>query len=208
MHTMKAIYFIPFVVTGLLLIQCKSIEEKPSEIPTINFEILSPPVSIPLNSRDYPKAVSIYGEWTYQSDNVWYSATLTVNKNGSFKYLDQSCFGKDSTEGSWVDNGFSQVFTSFDKYKEGPALMIETSELHPKIQKSTSKNSSKQSKFIIDTSFINRSLLSTTVITRLAGKPNLYFDRKSYRFIDGFLFELDQHGSLTGEKYYQTKNYR
>jgi hypothetical protein len=117
--------------------------------------------------------------------------------------------GKDSTEGNWVDNGLNQVFTSFDKYKERPVVLTESVGLNPQISvKSTQRKSNKQSRFFIDTSIINRSLSNTTVTTKLAGNYNIYFDRKLFRFTDGFLFELDKYGNPTGGKYFQTKNYR
>ena len=200
---MNTLNFIPLIVCGLLLIQCKSKKEEIPEIADLKFEFPSDRVLVFGYSTEYPKAISIYGEWTYQSDNVWYSAGLIINKNGLFKYFDQSCLGKDSTEGNWVDNGLNQVFTSFENYKESPVLFSETVVSKPEIsRKSTKRKSNKQIRFIPDTSLFN-----TTVNIKGVGNHNTYFDKKLFRFIDGFLFELDQNGFPTGAKYFQTKSF-
>jgi hypothetical protein len=58
---------------------------------------------------------SFVGEWKY-NNTIWYSSELSLNKNGSFTFHDQSCYGQRFSQGQWTFvNGLISL-TSFENF--------------------------------------------------------------------------------------------
>jgi len=70
---------------------------------------------------EHPRAESIYGEWSCLSRTMFFSASIIIYKDGTFKYFDQGCTRKCYTEGKWINQGRFQIFTSYDKYRVEPS---------------------------------------------------------------------------------------
>lgn len=59
---------------------------------------------------------SLAGEWQY-THSIFYTASLRLNPGGTFSYLNQTCFRKGFTEGTWKEGNGTVVLTSDDRFR-------------------------------------------------------------------------------------------
>jgi hypothetical protein len=114
------------IVSIFLLSRCKSKEGKEDAV-AIDLK-LDIPLSN-LSDRDiayHNPANSIYGEWQYLTDNIFYSSGLQINKDGTFQYWDHSCLGKGYSAGTWINNGVDIIFESLPGYSRDVARNSDT----------------------------------------------------------------------------------
>jgi hypothetical protein len=62
-----------------------------------------------------PKQAILTGQWLY-NNTIWYSAELTINKDGEFRFYTQNCLGQNFTEGKWSKEGDIIVLSSSEAY--------------------------------------------------------------------------------------------
>jgi len=122
---MRFCFSILVTASLFLLIQCKSKNEEVTQVTNLKFTTPQPNL-FSSKMGEYRAAGSMCGEWQYMSTNIFYSAELTINGDGTFHYFDQSCLGKRFTEGKWIDNGLNQVLTSLDKYRNDSDITADT----------------------------------------------------------------------------------
>jgi hypothetical protein len=60
------------------------------------------------------------GEWKHDN-TIWYTSELTIQDNGTFKFHNQGCYGKNFTEGQWTNNNGTIILSSFISFKRIPA---------------------------------------------------------------------------------------
>jgi hypothetical protein len=112
--------------SAFLLFQCKSNEEKDQVIaPDFKFNTPSPNFSLH-DAVDHNAAIDIYGIWKYLSQNIFYSAELKINPNGTFEYSDHSCLGKRYANGTWYRAGVEIILESLPKQAKSTAQVGDT----------------------------------------------------------------------------------
>jgi hypothetical protein len=94
--------FIKAFFAVLLLTQCNS---------KVNNTTVAPLIAVTQNDN------ALVGEWKY-NNTIWYSSELTLDKDGTFTYHDQSCTGQRFSKGEWRGENGSVLITSFDNFKE------------------------------------------------------------------------------------------
>lgn len=102
---------------------CKPKEAEATAVPRITFTIPQPDLS-PRDLVVFEVPSSIYGKWMYQSDNIFYSASLKFNRDSSFEYINQGCTQISFTKGTFVSDGSVQILTSLNKFKSRPVSLL------------------------------------------------------------------------------------
>jgi hypothetical protein len=135
----------------------------------------------------------LIGQWNY-SNTIWYHSELTFEKNGTFTFHDQGCYGQEFTKGKWIFKNDTICLQSFDTFKDIPDRPLPKSKMK--------KRKTKSGDIIYSYSF-DKPFLPTAKDT-----IKVYFSNIRLVIKSDTLYNIDKNKFIYESKFTKEKNNR